>query len=134
MKTNLAPLLVRAHLEGDIKALKAWCGEGVFNKLSADIRARKQDGIFFDVNILDFEESQLVMRSVEDRGPIIVGVYMVQQINCIRDKEGNIKEGAVDDVRAKFYSMAFQPVYDEEQAMVRWQLVDYELAGDIAYL
>jgi hypothetical protein len=57
----------------------------------AEIRARKEDGIEFDANILELDENQIIFRFLEDGGPVIVVVYMVQQINCIR-KKGEIVE------------------------------------------
>lgn len=92
IKRNLAPKIIKAHLEGDLKFLKKWLGEAVFNKLAADIRMRKSDGITFDPTILDIDENQLIMRYIEGGGPIIVGVYMVQQINCIKNRKGEIVE------------------------------------------
>lgn len=38
IKENVAPAILKAHLVGDIKVLKPWCGEAVFNKLAAEIR------------------------------------------------------------------------------------------------
>ena len=38
VRTNLAPLIIRAHLSGDAKTLKPWLGEAVYHKLLADIR------------------------------------------------------------------------------------------------
>ena len=96
VKTNLVPTVIRAHLAGNASALKPWLGEGVYNKLAADIRARKHDGIVFDCNILDLEENRLILRFLENGGPVIVGVYMVQQINCIRNRKGEITEVRVD--------------------------------------
>ena len=64
----------------------------MYHKLVADIRARKKDGHIFDSNILSIDENQLILKLVEDMGPVIVAVYMVQQINCIRNKEGDIVE------------------------------------------
>jgi hypothetical protein len=52
VKSNLVPKVIKAHLEGDTRALKPWCGEAVFNKLAADIRERKKEGHQFDTNIL----------------------------------------------------------------------------------
>lgn len=92
MKANLAPNIIKAHLMGNTAALKPWLGEGVYNKLAADIRTRKHDGIVFDTNILDIDENQIIMRFLENGGPVIVVVYMVQQINCIRNKKGEIIE------------------------------------------
>lgn len=91
MKRNLAPEIIKAHLVGNTSALKPWLGEAVYNKLAADIRTRKHDGITFDSNILDIDENQVIMRYMENGSPVIVVVYMVQQINCIR-KKGEIVE------------------------------------------
>lgn len=92
VKANLVPIVIKAHLMGNTNALKPWLGEGVYNKLAADIRARKHDGIVFDCNLLDIDENRLIVRFLESGGPVIVGVYMVQQINCIRNRKGEIIE------------------------------------------
>lgn len=91
VKDTLAPKIIKAHLEGDLKTLKPWLGEAVYNKLAADIRTRKNDKIVFDANILNIDENQVIMRYLDDQGPVIVCIYMVQQINCIR-KAGEIIE------------------------------------------
>jgi mitochondrial import inner membrane translocase subunit TIM44 len=92
VKDSLAPTVIGAHLRGDAKTLKPLLGEAVYNKLAADIRARKTDGISFDTNILDIDENQIILKLLDDKAPIIVVVYMVQQINCIRNKKGEIIE------------------------------------------
>jgi len=133
IKETVVPKIIKAHLLGNTSTLKPWMGEAVYNKLAADIRARKHDGITFDTNILDIDENQMILRYLENGSPVIVCVYMVQQINCIR-KKGEIVEGAEDDIRAKFYSIAFQQHYDEDDGHVTWRIVDYEFAGDLPYL
>jgi len=92
VKTNLVPQIIKAHLAGNTSALKPWLGEAVYNKLAADIRTRKHDGIVFDTNILDIDENQILVRFLENNAPVIVVVYMVQQINCIRNRKGEIIE------------------------------------------
>jgi hypothetical protein len=111
---------VLSSTQGNTKTLKPWLTEPVYRKLSAgtsnadccccgggflfashqqtascsvgtEIRARKEDGIEFDANILELDENQIIFRFLEDGGPVIVVVYMVQQINCIR-KKGEIVE------------------------------------------
>eukprot|EP01032_Pedospumella_encystans_P021883 gene21883-24814_t len=133
VKTNLVPQIIKAHLAGNTSALKPWLGEAVYNKLAADIRTRKHDGIVFDTNILDIDENQILVRFLENNAPVIVVVYMVQQINCIRNRKGEIIEGGETDIHAKFYSMAFQQNYDEDDGTVTWKIVDYQFAGDIPY-
>ena len=67
-------------------------GEGAFNKLAADIKIRKQDGIVFDSNLLDIDENRIIIKFLENGGPVIVIIYMVQQINCIKNRKGEIIE------------------------------------------
>lgn len=40
VRTTLAPVIIKAHLQGDTKTLKPWLGEAVYNKLAADIRVQ----------------------------------------------------------------------------------------------
>jgi import inner membrane translocase subunit TIM44 len=136
VRLNLVPDIIKFHLLGETKKLKPWLGEAVYNKLAADIRARKSDGITFDTNILDIEEHQIVLRHLADRGNIscIVAVYLVQQINCVRNKAGEIIEGGESEVRAKIYSIAFQQNYNEETGEVGWKIIDYEFGGDQPYI
>ena len=42
IKKERSEVSIRAHLEGRLKALKPICGEGVYNKLAADIRTVRQ--------------------------------------------------------------------------------------------
>jgi hypothetical protein len=108
----VAPTIIQAHLRGDTKALKPWLGEAVYNKLAADIRVvsrcvyytycmystvanvyvcqRRSEGLVFDSNILALDENMMLVRLTELVGPCIVMVYMVQQINCVKNRAGDI--------------------------------------------
>ena len=132
VKTQLVPDVIKAHLTGDVDFLKQHLGEGVLNKLTQDIKLRESDKIEFDTNILDIDENATIMKFVEENGPVIVCVYMVQQINCIR-KAGEIIEGSEEAVVAKFYSVAFTQEYLEDEGEVRWKVVDYEFGGETPY-
>lgn len=92
VKNDFAPHIISAHLNGNTKYLKKHCGEGVYNRLAADIRIRKSEGIVFDPTILDFDQLQVLLKYVDREGPIIMCVYMVQQINCVKNKDGEIIE------------------------------------------
>ena len=92
VRTHLAPKILKAHLQGDTVALKPWLGEAVYSKLAADIRTRKHDGIVIDSNILESDENQIIMKFLESGQAVIVVVYMVQQINCIRNRANEIIE------------------------------------------
>lgn len=92
VRKNLIPLLVEAIMKGNTAALRGWFGEGVYGKVSAEIRARKQDGIVFDSNILAVDENTLLLRLTDNGVPVIVTIYTVQQINCVRNNKGEIIE------------------------------------------
>jgi import inner membrane translocase subunit TIM44 len=133
VKRSLIPTIIKAHLVGDTKVLKPWLGEAVYNKLAADIRIRKQEGITFDDKILELDEAQILM-NFHEQEPIIIASYAVQLINCIKDKKGDIIEGRPDAIVMRFYSMAFQQVFDEDQGTVSWKIIDYQMGKDEAWL
>lgn len=61
-------------------------------------------GIVFDPNILNIEESQLMVKYLENEGAVIVGVYTVQQIHCVKNKKGEI-------IDVGFHSIHFPAVF-----------------------
>lgn len=133
VKREITPKIIKAHIEGDLKTLKPRLGEAVYNKLAADIRMRKADGLTIDPRVLDIDEMHVLVRHLETEGPLILVVYMVQQINCIRNREGEIVEGGESNVVAKFYTLAFKQVYNDDEGIADWKIVDYELSGGETY-
>lgn len=92
VRDNLVPRIIKAHLGGDFKVLRDWCGEGVYNKLAADIRTRKNDKLEFNDSILNVDEMEAVFKvNDQDNVPYVIVGYQVQQINCIK-KAGEIIE------------------------------------------
>jgi len=132
------PNLMQLFLEGRIKELKPSLGESVYNRMAAESRVRKKEGVYVDTNVLGIMNSDIVScnpDTVNKGSPIIVLHYMCQQINCVRKKEtGEIVEGSEDDIRAYSYVVAFQREYDEEKGELNWKVVDFMLNGAIAYL
>ena len=132
LKDSLVPETINAHLRGHSKFLKKHCGEACYSKLHNDIKQRKDDKVEFESKMIDLDESQVVMKFLESGSPVMVCMYMVQQINVIK-KDGEIIDGDDSQVVARFYSMAFQQEYDEDDGVVRWRIVDYEYGGDMPY-
>jgi len=132
VRTQLAPQTIAAHMEGNTEFLKMHCGEACFAKLSNDINTRKSDKVTFETKMVDLDENMVIMKFLESGAPVIVCMYMVQQINVIR-KDGEVVEGNPNQVIARFYSMAFQQEYDDDEEVVRWRITDYEYGGDMPY-
>ena len=95
----------------------------------------KEEGLRYDdAKIMDVEKMEIIAVQAEDnRAPIVVCQFMTQQINCIRNKEGDVVEGSPGDIRAYFYVMAFQREYDDANHELVWKVVDFQLGGGEPY-
>mmetsp|Transcript_25104 Transcript_25104/g.52873 ORF Transcript_25104/g.52873 Transcript_25104/m.52873 type:complete len:408 (+) Transcript_25104:76-1299(+) len=95
------PKIMKLFLEGRIQELKPWLGEAVYNRLAAEVRARKKEGVQMDTNILAIMNSEILACELEgssvnvEKGddPIILLHFMCQQIHCVRKKKKSAKEG-----------------------------------------
>jgi import inner membrane translocase subunit TIM44 len=64
--------------------------------------------------------------------PLFVFTFNTQQINCLRDGEGNVVEGAVDDIRQLFYAIAVQrsPKANTAEVDFPWQIQEIAILGN----
>ena len=94
------PQIMKLFLEGRIQELKPWLGEAVYNRLAAEVRARKKEGVQMDTNILAIMNSEILACEVAGSSnnvqkgddPLILLHFMCQQIHCVRKKKKNNKE------------------------------------------
>jgi import inner membrane translocase subunit TIM44 len=99
------PNIMKLFLEGRIQELKPWLGEAVYNRLAAEVRARKKDGVQMDTNVLAIMNAEILACEVEgssvnvEKGddPIILLHFMCQQIHCVRKKGGKSDEKKEQD-------------------------------------
>lgn len=132
---ELCPQFVKHFIRGDAMQLKPHLSEGLFSRLSHEIRLRKEEGLVYDdAQITDCEKVEIIAVQVEEqRSPILVVQFMTQQVNCVRNREGDVVEGSPSDVRAYFYVMAFQREYDDQSHELAWRVVDFQLGGGEPY-
>lgn len=131
------PEIMRQFLRGEISSLEPWLGEAVYQRLAAENAVRKKEGLIVDANLLGIFNAEIVaveMDKVDKQSPIVLLHYMCQQINCVRNKDGDIVEGQEDDIRANSYLMAFQREYDEDEGALNWKIVDFRFNGAIAWI
>ena len=125
------PNIMKLFLEGRIQELKPWLGEAVYNRLAAEVRARKKDGVQMDTNVLAIMNAEILACEVEgssvnvEKGddPIILLHFMCQQIHCVR------KKGAKDAAKREKSETSSESDSKEEEDNAR-TLMDEEL-GDI---
>lgn len=61
-------------------------------------------------------------------------MFSCQQINCVRNKDGEVVEGGEDEIRANAYVLALQREYDEENGSLIWKVVDFTLAQSVPWI
>ncbi|KDO16829.1 hypothetical protein SPRG_17685 [Saprolegnia parasitica CBS 223.65] len=99
------------------------------------IRERKTDGLVVDPNVLAIRDVTVIALSAEDKQAPVIGLQlMAQQIHCIRNREGEIIEGAEDEIKANFYVFAFRREYDEDEMALRWKIVEFGVIGSVPYI
>eukprot|EP00903_Cladosiphon_okamuranus_P005734 g5690.t1 len=125
------PEFMSAFLRGDVELLQQWTGEACFNKLASEAKQRKADGMVLDPHVLDVRQGEVlaIKADAEKANPTIALQFMCQQINCVRNKKGEILEGAEDDIRATYYILAFQREFNDDEAELRWKVVDMMVVG-----
>ena len=95
MVEHTLPQIMKLFLEGRIQELKPWLGEAVYNRLAAEVRARKKEGVQMDTNILAIMNAEILACELAgssvnvDKGddPILLLHFMCQQIHCVRKKK-----------------------------------------------
>ena len=142
IESIVVPRFVQWYLEGNAKKLKPHCGEAAFAAVNASISAREKQKLRLDTNILsgpaDFElkaakSGSLGESAAGTASPLFVFTFNMQQINCLRDHEDNVVEGAVDDIRQLFYAVAVQrnPKADSASELeFPWQIQEIAILGN----
>lgn len=107
VENGLVPKILGAYLKGNRDNLSALCTQEAYSMLNASIREREAEGIVMDTNILFIGDVELSAGRLLEDSPVLIITFTTQQINCLRDRAGNIVEGKEDDIRAVYYAWAF---------------------------
>ena len=92
----------------------------------ACVQTRLAEGHVMDPNILHLEEPTLMMAQVmEKMPPVFLVRSLAHQVNCIRDREGNVTEGSPSEIRTVIYIMAFQQEVDDALSELTWKIVEF---------
>jgi len=106
MEFKVIPKILSAYLRCDEKVLKEHCTEDAYRMLLASIKERATEGVEMDPSILNIDDVELTAARFLEDEPVLIISFAAQQINCLRDKNGNIVEGKEDDIRAVYYLWA----------------------------
>lgn len=83
--------------------------------LNAPILERETANVTEDPNNLVVNDVELFSAKFLEDAPVLIVSFSLQQINCIRNRGGDVVEGAEDDIRAYYYLMAFVREFQLEE-------------------
>lgn len=129
----VAPHFVQNFLDGNQENLELHCGEAAFAAVNASIKARRTNQMSLDTSILAGpKEVELKGAQRMDKGPpCFIWTFNTQQVNCLRDREGEIIEGAIDDIRTVYYAMAVTRHPELEKTLeYPWQVTEMAIVGN----
>jgi len=134
MEYVVAPHIVRSFLEGEADELQKHLGEAAFTAVNASIKARNSQKMSLDPSILAGpQEVELKGAKLMETGaPCFIWTFNTQQVNCLRDKHGEIIEGGVDDIRTVYYAMAVtrHPELEQLDLEYPWQISELAIVGN----
>ena len=134
------PKVLGAYLKGDMEALQRTnTSKEMLERMGGQMRVWQSEQQFVDPRILHLSELELVEVRLMEGEPWVVLQFSCQQINCVRNKRGEIVDGAEDDIQAVHYLWAMQLspkdfVADDgrEYSAQTWQLREMVLRGMMA--
>ena len=134
------PAVLGAYLKGDSEALqKTNVSKEMLERMGGQMRVWQSEQQFVDPRILHLSELELVEVRMMEGEPLVVLQFSCQQINCVRNKEGEIVDGAEDDIQAVHYLWAMQlspkdfvATDGREYSAQTWQLREMVLRGMMA--
>ncbi|KAG7573782.1 Tim44-like domain [Arabidopsis suecica] len=125
--------VLNAYSKGDAETLKKYCSKELIERCTAEHRAFQSHGYFFDHKLLHVSEVEVKETKMMGTSPVIIVRFQTQEIFCVRDQNGNIKEGGQDTIHTVYYDWAMQQVeaaeLGEDAIYPIWRLREMLRAG-----
>ncbi|VDK32178.1 unnamed protein product [Taenia asiatica] len=122
LEASLTPFVSIIH--GHLDVLKDWCYEAPFNVLSAPIKQTRELGFHMDSRVLDVHNIDVCMGKMMEQGPVLIITFQAQQIQCIRDANGAVKEGDPEKVLRVTHVWALCRDQSELNPWMAWRVLD----------
>jgi len=127
----VAPHLIKCYLEGNGDVLKMQLGDAAYAAVNSSIDARRKMRMSMDPTLLDGpREVELAGAALQDNGaPLFIFTFFTQQINCMRNHEGMVVEGDIDDIRTVRWLVAVtkHPEPDTPGLLHPWQVSEFAM-------
>uniref|UniRef100_A0A0X3PS95 Mitochondrial import inner membrane translocase subunit TIM44 n=2 Tax=Schistocephalus solidus TaxID=70667 RepID=A0A0X3PS95_SCHSO len=123
-RMEVIPNVLESIIHGNMEVLKDWCYEAPFNVLSAPIKQTLEMGYKLDSRVLDVHNIDVHMGKMMEQGPVLIITFQAQQISCIRDSLGQVKEGDPEKVLRVTHVWALCRDQSEMNPWTAWRVLD----------
>ncbi|CAH8576103.1 unnamed protein product [Heterobilharzia americana] len=120
----IIPNVLEAIVRVDLNILRDWCLEAPYNVLATPLKQIKELGYISESRILDIHNVDVQMGKMMEQGPVLVITFQAQQINCIRDKSGTVRDGDPHKVLRVTHVWALCRDQSELNPLAAWRLLD----------
>ncbi|KAM7540062.1 hypothetical protein Aperf_G00000043769 [Anoplocephala perfoliata] len=121
---EVIPNVLESIVHGHLEILKDWCYEASYNVLAAPIKQTQELGFHMDSRILDIHNVDLCMGKMMEQGPVLIITFQAQQIQCIRDSMGAVREGNPEKVLRVTHVWALCRDQSELNPWMAWRVLD----------
>ncbi|KNA09339.1 hypothetical protein SOVF_154500 isoform A [Spinacia oleracea] len=130
--------VLNAYLKGDFKVLEKYCSSEVVERCKAEHKVFQSQDIFFDNKILHVSEVDVRETKMMGSSPIIILAFQTQQVYCVRNRQGSIKDGSQDTIHTVYYAWAMQQMdpedINDDAIYSMWRLREMQQVGVAALI
>ncbi|KAM3173520.1 hypothetical protein ACTXT7_012337 [Hymenolepis weldensis] len=123
-RLEVIPNVLESIVHGHLDVLKDWCYEAAYNVLATPIKTTKELGFHMDSRILDVHNIDVCMGKMMEQGPVLIITFQAQQIQCIRDIKGAVREGDPEKVLRVAHVWALCRDQSELNPWMAWRVID----------
>jgi predicted lipid-binding transport protein (Tim44 family) len=91
-------MVVNAYAQGDRKTLRQLLANDVYGDFEQALDEREQAGQSLETTLVNIRESEIIEAELQNRTAFVTIKFVSEQINVLRDQDGNVVEGDPEQV------------------------------------
>jgi len=91
-------MIVTAYAQGDRKQLRELLANDVYGDFEAAIEEREKAGQTLETTLVNIRESEIIEAELQNRTAFVTVKFVTEQINVLKDKDGQVVEGDAEHV------------------------------------
>ncbi|MBK1696875.1 Tim44/TimA family putative adaptor protein [Rhodovibrio salinarum] len=91
-------MVVNAYAEGDRKTLRQLLANDVYGDFEQALDEREQAGQTLETTLVNIREAEIIEAELQNRTAFVTVKFVSEQINILKDAEGNVVDGDVEQV------------------------------------